>query len=392
MFGIEPIYIVCALLPIAALSGWYLAKKSNNNSSSLSSTSNPNYLQGLNFVLNEQPDKAIEVFIKIMEVDSDTVETHLALGNLFRRRGEVDRAIRIHQNLIARPNLQTSYRDQALLELAKDYMASGLLDRAESLFKQLIESKTYSQFAYKGLLDIYQQEKDWENAIISAKHLELNGDKALRPIIAQFYCELADKASESNNLRVMKENIKRAFATDKTCIRAFLLDAKMLTMEEKYKNAIKVYKQIEKQSPDYLFEILKPMFECYTSLDKLDDFKNYLKELVKKHGSEMPLLMLTEMIAKDQGHTEALEYLTEPLNQKPTLRGLDRYLHHSHETATYENKDKLLMLKNITTTLISEKPIYQCKKCGFSAKAIHWHCPGCKSWLTIKPIKVENVE
>lgn len=392
MFGIESIYLLCALLPLAALSGWFIGKKSKTHSVSSSSSSNPNYLQGLNFVLNEQPDKAIEVFIKIMEVDSDTVETHLALGNLFRRRGEVDRAIRIHQNLIARPNLQTSYRDQALLELAKDYMASGLLDRAESLFKQLIESKIYSQFAYKGLLDIYQQEKDWENAIISAKHLELNGDTALRPIIAQFYCELAEKAAESNNLRVMKENIKRAFATDKTCIRAFLLDAKMLTMEEKYKNAIKVYKQIEKQNPDYLSEILKPMFECYANLNKLDEFKTYLKDLVQKYGGEMPLLMLTEMIANDQGHAEALEYLKEPLNKTPTLRGLDRYLHHSHETAMYETKETLSMLKNISSTLISEKPLYQCKKCGFSAKAIHWNCPGCKSWLTIKPIKVESVE
>ena len=186
-----------------------LGKSKNNQSSS---SIYPEYFKGLNFVLNEQPDKAIEVFIRMLEVDSETVETHLALGNLFRRRGEVDRAIRIHQNLIARPTLDRDQRAHALLELGMDYMRLGLLDRAEGLFLELVESDLHLNQAYTELLEIYQQEKDWENAINIARKLELISGKSLNPVIAQFYCERAESALLEGNMRVVKENIRRAIS------------------------------------------------------------------------------------------------------------------------------------------------------------------------------------
>ena len=173
------------LLPVAALSGWWIGRRRGNSNKNQSSSSiYPEYFKGLNFVLNEQPDKAIEVFIRMLEVDSETVETHLALGNLFRRRGEVDRAIRIHQNLIARPTLDREQRAHALLELGMDYMRLGLLDRAEGLFLELVESDLHLNQAYTELLEIYQQEKDWENAINIARKLELISGKKLNPVIA----------------------------------------------------------------------------------------------------------------------------------------------------------------------------------------------------------------
>jgi len=204
------------LLPVAALSGWWIGWRTRN--SKIKHTSkllHPEYFKGLNFVLNEQPDKAIEVFIRMLEVDSETVETHLALGNLFRRRGEVDRAIRIHQNLIARPTLSREQRTHAVLELGMDYMRSGLLDRAEGLFLELIDSGSHLNQAYTELLEVYQQEKDWERAINIARKLEAVSVDSSSSIIAQFYCEGADAALKEGNVRVVKEQLRRAMRFDK---------------------------------------------------------------------------------------------------------------------------------------------------------------------------------
>ena len=199
----------------------------------------PEYFKGLNFVLNEQPDKAIEVFIRMTEVDSETVETHLALGNLFRRRGEVDRAIRVHQNLIARPTLNQDQRAHALLELGMDYMRSGLLDRAEKLFLELVNLGLYLNEAYSHLLEIYQQEKDWENAISVAKKNEIISGENFSPIIAQFYCEIAENDLNIGKINNAKEKIDDAISFNSKCVRASILEARIFQLKGKIDYAIK---------------------------------------------------------------------------------------------------------------------------------------------------------
>ena len=186
--------LIIILLPIAAASGWLVARRGyeKREQKPLQDCS-PAYFKCLNYLLNEQPDKAIDVFIKLLEVDSDTVETHMALGNLFRRRGEVERAIRIHQNLIARPSLSRQQRAQALLELGQDYMRAGLFDRAENLFVELAETKLYNKQALTNLLEIYQQEKDWAKAVAIGRRLSRQ-NRELRPQLAHFECELAAQA------------------------------------------------------------------------------------------------------------------------------------------------------------------------------------------------------
>ncbi|MGB0713705.1 MAG: tetratricopeptide repeat protein, partial [Gammaproteobacteria bacterium] len=181
------------VLPLAMVVGWVIGRRGGTTRPKGDEACfDTRYFQGLNYVLNEQPDKAIEVFIKMVEVDSDTVETHFALGSLFRRRGEVDRAIRLHQNLIARPNLDRGQRAQALLELGRDYMLAGLFDRAENLFRELVDARFHIRQAYENLVAIYEQEKDWDNAIKAARNLEGRVPRDMRPVIAQFHCEKAD--------------------------------------------------------------------------------------------------------------------------------------------------------------------------------------------------------
>ena len=186
-------YFLLLLLPVAVYSGWWLARSLDKRSSRKRTQLFSNqYFQGLNYLLNEQPDKAIQVFLELAEVNQDTVETHMALGSLFRRRGEVDRAIRGHQNIIAKPGLEPQQRTQALLELGEDYMRAGLLDRAERLFSELIESDAQTPSALRSLLEIYQQEKDWEKALEQAQRLEQVKGEHMGDVMAQFCCEMAD--------------------------------------------------------------------------------------------------------------------------------------------------------------------------------------------------------
>lgn len=375
------------LLPVAALSGWWVGRRaSNSKNDSASSSIYPEYFKGLNFVLNEQPDKAIEVFIRMLEVDSETVETHLALGNLFRRRGEVDRAIRIHQNLIARPTLNREQRAHALLELGMDYMRLGLLDRAEGLFLELVDSNMHLSQAYTELLEIYQQEKDWENAITMARKLELVSGSSLNPVIAQFYCERADTALKEGNLRVVKDQIRRAMSFDSKCVRASLIEAKMHQQSGKDKLAIKSYKRVESQDSDFIAEILVPLFECYRKLDRVDEFVEYLRTLVNLYGGISTLLMLTELIAQREGENAAIRFISDELKSRPTVKGVDRLIEYTLSKSEGETHEHLKTIKDLTGQLIEGRAMYKCNSCGFDAKALHWQCPGCKHWDTVKPV------
>ncbi len=375
------------LLPVAALSGWWIGRSRSNSKNNHSPSSiYPEYFKGLNFVLNEQPDKAIEVFIRMLEVDSETVETHLALGNLFRRRGEVDRAIRIHQNLIARPTLDREQRAHALLELGMDYMRSGLLDRAEGLFLELVESNLHLNQAYTELLEIYQQEKDWPDAINIARKLELTSGKKLNPVIAQFYCECADSALLEGNMRVAKENIRRAISFYPNCVRASLIEAQMYQRMGKAKLAIKSYKRVESQDSDYITEIIVPLFDCYRKLDRVDEFVEYLRMLVNIYGGISSLLMLTELIAEREGENAAIRFISDELKSRPTVKGVDRLIEYTLSKSVGETHEHLKTIKDLMAQLIAGRAMYKCNNCGFDAKQLHWLCPGCKSWDTVKPV------
>ena len=374
------------LLPVAALSGWWLGSRKDSKQLKQSAAIYPEYFKGLNFVLNEQPDKAIEVFIRMLEVDSETVETHLALGNLFRRRGEVDRAIRIHQNLIARPTLNKEQRAQALLELGMDYMRLGLLDRAEGLFLELVESELYLRQAYQELLDIYQQEKDWQKAITIARKLEQVSGKKLDPVIAQFYCELAELSINEGNMRGVKDHVRRAFSFDTNCVRASLLEAKMYQQTGKEKLAIRSYKKIESQDSDYLTEVLEPLYECYRRQDRVDEFIEYLRMLVNIYGGISALLMLTQLIAEREGDNAAIRFISEELKTRPTVKGVDKLIEYTLAKSQGETHEHLSAIKELTGQLIENRAKYKCHSCGFDAKLLHWQCPSCKSWSTVKPV------
>ena len=379
------------LLPIAAASGWWAARRHflSMDSESARSTSDfsADYFKGLNLLLNEQPDKAIDVFVNMLQVDNDTVETHLALGNLFRRRGEGDRAIRIHQNLIARPTLSKKQRALALFELGQDYMRAGLLGRAESLFAELLEQGEYQAEALEKLLTIYTQEKEWEKAIDAGRRLERLTGQRLNTSIAQFYCELGDGLLAKAEYRLALKMCKRALGVDRKCVRATLLQATIERLSGDCKSAVKTLKQVEKQDAHYLPEIVEPLMECFRNLGKLDEAEPYLNHLSSEFGGITPLLGLVDVLRQRGDEHEASERIVASLRRRPSVRGLDHLIELHLVSSQGVARDNLLILKELTRGLLDEKLPYRCGNCGFKAKMLQWHCPGCKEWASIRPIQ-----
>jgi len=375
------------LLPVAAASGWALAKSDAKRKTVASPALTSDYFKGLNYLLNEQPDKAIECFMRVLEVDSDTVEIHLAVGSLFRQRGEVDRAIRIHQNLINRTTLNKSQRSQALLELALDYMRAGLFDRAESLCRELIGMEDRSARAMALLSDIYQQEKEWDQAIVVTRRLQDKTGQPMDQAIAQFYCELAEQARAEGNIDEAYKKVDEALGADINCVRASMIRGEMAAAAGDCAAAIRAYRQVELQDPAYLPEVIPALVRSYRQCDEINDLIDYLQKMSAERGGVTVLLALVELIERERGKAEAVRYLEQQLPSHPSLRGAARLMEMGMDSANAEARDMLNILKETVTRALQEKPVYQCTQCGFAGKALHWHCPGCKRWNTIKPIQ-----
>ena len=380
----EWIIVLILLLPLAAVSGWFAANSSKKNLKRRNLP--PEYFKGLNYVLNEQPDKAIEIFVKMLEVDSETVDTHLTLGSLFRRRGEVDRAIRIHQNLIARPTMGSEFRSQAVLELGLDYMKLGILDRAEALFTELVADDNFSFQTYSNLLDIYQQEHEWVKAIATIKKLESISAAKMHPVSAQFYCELAGMELTSKNEKEAKQHLKRALNLDPKCVRASLMEADLAMKANDYQTALKAYRRIEKQDPEYLSEVINHVRHCYQALNQQDKFREYLAEIVENHRGISPLLYMTDVIAESEGDNAAVRFLAEELHKRPSVRGVNHLVKYVINMTEGELRKNMSTIMELTTRLMDESLVYKCRNCGFAAKYLHWQCPGCKNWNSVKPI------
>ncbi|MGD8570310.1 MAG: lipopolysaccharide assembly protein LapB [Gammaproteobacteria bacterium] len=385
--------ILALLLPVAALSGWLVGRRRNSGSSGGSGQQfSSDYFAGLNFLLNEQPDKAIDVFIKMLEVNSDTVETYLALGNLFRRRGESDRAIRIHQNLIARPTLNKDQRMQALFELGKDYMRAGFLDRAENIFLELVDDKNHRVPALKNLLDIFQQERDWNKAMATARKIETSSNQRMNVEVAQYCCEMAENAIKAADYKGAMKLLKRALGHDKNCARANLLIGSIEKGNGNYKAALKAYKQVEHQDASYLPEVLEPMVECHQALGKIDEMADYLNHVLRQYDGLTPIVALSEVKRLQQDEIAAAHQIMQSLQKTPSIAGLNQLLKLKMVNADDKVREQLSMIRDITTRMIEETPVYRCKNCGFRGKTLHWQCPTCRQWCTVKPIQADEKE
>ncbi len=380
-----PLEFLWLLLPVAAASGWWVARRSHAQEPGAGRVP-PDYFKGINFLLNEQPDKAIEIFTKMVEVDSDTVEPYFALGSLFRRQGEVERAIRIHQNLIARPSLHRVQRNHALFELGQDYMQAGLLDRAEHLLIELLEREPRNVQARRLLIDIYEQEREWDNAITIATSLDSHTGLSHRHIIAHYYCELAQQAVDVRDFPRARKMIRRAYSNDRNCVRASLLAGESARLQGNFKAAIRALKRVDKQDPRYLSEAVGPLIDCHERLGRAQEAIAWLEEVLMRQGAIKPVLIFIDFLQQRGDADAATRFLTAYQKRHPSLPGIARLLDAMPEQASApEARERLSVIRESLSKLIEEIDLYSCNNCVYKGGIMHWQCPGCRSWNSILP-------
>lgn len=336
--------------------------------------------RGLNFLLNDQPDRAIDAFLRALDVDADTLETHLALGGLLRRRGEVERAIRIHQNLLARPGQLRSLRPRVELELARDYLTAGLFDRAESLLKGLVAGRDVgpevAASARADLLSVYERERDWTSAAALARHVASRGDPEQRARIAHYHCEQADLALAANDLRAARKALQQALAQDARSVRALLSLAELELLRERPREALRHARRLPDIDPGYLGESMDLMERAHRQLDTLADYLRTLQRLLGRR-SDLPVLARIARIQRETGLdlVDTGPALRACVEAEPSLEGLRVIL----AEAVVSDADGATLLQLIEQ-LLQRANGYQCGECGFTAQRRDWQCPSCRTW------------
>lgn len=349
------------------------------------------YFAGLNFLLAEQPDKAIESFIEATRVDPQTVEIHFALGALFRRRGEADRAIRVHQSLIERDDLKPEQRLEALSELGQDYLKAGLLDRAEEVFLKLRESEQHDE-AQQFLLEIYQQEKDWQKALSIAEQLPDHSSHLWMKQVANFYCELAASEITHSNPTAARKWLDLALQVNRKCVRANMLLGDVCQLDGQLQAAIEAWKRIEQQDPDYLAQVAGRLLEAHRQLGQEAQGYQLLRGYLQHYPSLDLMDVVFQSVLQGEGPEAAYRLVRDELRRNQTLLGLDKLLEAQLMVTPPEKRADLDLVKNLIHTHTRRVARYSCHDCGFKARQFYWRCPACGGWETYPPKRTEEFD
>jgi lipopolysaccharide biosynthesis regulator YciM len=377
------------LLFVAIVIGWLLGKAERKKSVPVEAASGvaKEYFDGLNLLLNEKQDEAVDLLLKTLDVNGDTFETHIVMGSLFRRRGEVDRSIRIHQDLLARSDLGKSQHAAVKLELARDYLKAGVLDRSERLLKEIADEAGLNQVqALQYLLTIYEQEREWHECIAVAEKLIVKG-KPMQVRLAHYYCEMAEQNLKVGDFVQARRDLKKAYQVDKSNVRSSMLLAELETQADNPKDAVKALRKVLEQDPNFVPDTLALLHQNYEKLGQMNELSKYLFECLEKSPAISIVIELSDLVRQLEGEQSGAYVLSEYLKKRPSVKGLDRLISLQMSHASGEEKDNLGILQAFTQKLIKDKPIYRCDECGFDGKTLHWKCPTCKTWGSVRPIQ-----
>ncbi len=378
-------------IPIFFGLGWIAARIDIKQLLSESRSLPKGYFKGLNFLLNEQPDKAIDAFIEIVKLDPETADLHFALGNLFRRRGETERAIRMHQNLLLRSDLPAEQQMQAQYELGQDYLKAGLLDRAEEVFQKLTETQ-YSVQARRALLEIFQREKEWQQAIDAATALQNSGTGNRNKQIAQFYCELAEDELVNRHPEKAFPLLETALATDRMSARATILMGDAQLAMGNIEEALNTWRRVEKQSISHTVLVAQRLMNGYQAVGRPQEGISLLKSYLAEAASIDLLEVLFQAVLKEDGIEAANVLVHDELRRTPTLLGLDKLLEAQLLVVPPEIRQDLSFVRNLVQRYASKLSRYKCDHCGFEARQFYWQCPGCHQWETYPPRRTEELK
>jgi lipopolysaccharide biosynthesis regulator YciM len=350
------------------------------------------YFKGLNFLLSEQPDKAIEAFIEVVKVDPETVELHFALGSLFRRRGEYDRAIRMHQHLLERADLGPEQRAAALHELGQDYLKAGILDRAEDVFQRLANGPHAGE-ARRFLLEIYQQEKEWEKAMEMARRLESESGESRAREVSHFLCELAASDATRSRPEAARARLEAALEAHRKSVRASMQLGDLERAAGNLERAIECWTRIESQNPAYLALVAQRLLDAHRDAGRLEEGLTLLTGYLERYPSLDLLDAVFQYTFDSRGAEAAYKLVRDELRRNPTLLGLDRLLEAQIVAAANpERRRDLELVRSLVHSHTRRLARYRCENCGFKARQFHWQCPACGGWETYPPRRSEEFD
>jgi lipopolysaccharide assembly protein B len=329
----------------------------------------PDYLTGLDYLVTEQPDRALDMFLKLMDANAETIETHFALGSLYRRRGEVERAIRIHQNLLARKDLASEHREQALLALAQDYLRAGVLDRAEGLFQQVSEVPRLRASALDALRGVYERQHDWQQALGTYRQLARIKAAPAPSVAAHYLCELASVSIERGDFENARHWLRDAQSEAAPFPRAVLLRAQIAEQEQQPDLAVQLTRQALADSPTLLQEELPHLLRRVGPAERDAILAELVARTEVRDIDELKRLVFAA-IAADLGAAAPLRSSIEKVfSQDPTLRAVWQ-----------EGPTQSARIAQEIGALLAQAEKYRCNECGFSGRNFYWHCPACHSW------------
>ncbi|MDH2917388.1 MAG: lipopolysaccharide assembly protein LapB [Gallionella sp.] len=369
--------------------GWLAARIDIKELLTESNTLPRSYFQGLNFLLNEQQDQAIEAFIEVVKVDPQTVELHFALGSLFRRRGEVDRAIRMHLNLVERGDLAEEKKQQALFELAQDYLKAGILDRAEAAFHSL-HGTPYEKESLEFLLEIFQKEKDWLKAIDISQRLTALTGESRGKLAAFFFCELAATELVHKQIEAAIVHLEQALSVNPRGVRASMMLGDIELSAGHASRAIEIWKKVEQQDAQYLPLVAERLLQGYRQNNDESGGVTLLQVYLQKYPSLDLMNVLFGVIVQRDGAEAAYQLVRNELKRNPTLLGLDKLLEAQLLETVSERRADIELVKNLIHNRTRTLAMYRCGHCGFKARQFYWHCPACHSWESYSPKRSEE--
>ena len=376
------------LIVLAIALGWWLGRYGPGSRRKGSSKGLALQLPaGVQLAFENYSDDAIDKYVQALEVSPQTFTLHLSIASHFRKKGEVERAILIHQNLLASPLLESDEREQATFELARDYMSAGLLDRAEALLKQLEKSRLWGARSLLLLLEILQDEKEWAAARQVAGQLDPRRERSVQKRLAHYCCEQAELALRQGEWQEARGFLREAAGHDRSCVRVSLMYAQLHQRLGGHQAAIAALHRVADQDVRFLSETVAPLVESYRALNQMDKLRRDLEVILQRADSGQVQVAYAEVLKSIEGDSAATAFLSDRLHRHPSVKSLHHYVGLLMVSARPHQQQGLEAVRQVTQKLINEKPLYLCENCGFSGRLLLWLCPSCKQWETIKPVQ-----
>jgi len=342
------------------------------------------YIKGLNYLITNETDKAIEEFIRVTHLDPDTIEAYLGLGHLYRTKGDFDRAIRLHRSILARPDLNDKERQRILLALGADYKSAGLWERAVSVFRQVLGMNPNKVEVYRELAGIYEEERNWKEAFRAQQEYEKRAGSKQKNVLAHLQTEMGKDAIAEGERDKAHKAFKSALSIDPTCLDAALHLGDFYLEEGKTGKAIEIWEGIVTQDAAFSFLAYRRLEKAYFEQNRYDDIAKILEKVITaKPENVMARVTLGEYYAKRDMIPEALRHLREALNSQPrsleARRQTSQILvrNHMHDEMEREYSDAV-------EALYTPGEPYNCSRCGLNVKELSWRCPQCRGWDTFE--------